>query len=125
LTGAGKVALGADIASLFCNDDGLSDRLFQCGFQAGDLVWRMPLFQKYFSTMSSNFADFKNSGESFGGAITAALFLEKFVSGKKWAHLDIYAWNDKAEGALSTVGGSGQSVQCLIEFIKQNEKKRG
>lgn len=117
LTGAIKVGLGAEIAGLFANDDELAEALTQAGQRAGDLNWRMPLFDKYFSDLSSPFADFKNSGGGFGGAITAALFLQKFVRGKKWAHLDVYAWADKGQGALASSGGSGQPVQCLIEFL--------
>lgn len=118
LTGAIKVGLGAEIAGLFANDDELGEELTRAGQRAGDLNWRMPLFEKYFGSMSSGFADFKNSGEGFGGAITAALFLQKFVRGKKWAHLDVYAWTDKAQGALLSSGASGQPVQCLIEFLE-------
>ncbi|MGZ3768010.1 MAG: M17 family metallopeptidase, partial [Bdellovibrio sp.] len=117
LTGAIKVGLGSEIAGLFSNDDELATGLTTAGQKAGDLNWRMPLFEKYFGEMSSPFADFKNSGASFGGAITAALFLQKFVHGKKWAHLDIYAWVDRAQGAFSASGGNGQPVQCLIEFL--------
>lgn len=117
LTGAIKVGLGSEIAGLFANDDQLATALTRAGQQAGDLNWRMPLFEKYFGEMSSPFADFKNSGGGFGGAITAALFLQRFVRGKKWAHLDIYAWTDKAQGALLATGGNGQPVQCLIEFL--------
>ncbi len=118
LTGAIKVGLGVDIAGLFSNDDELADSLNSAGVRAGDLNWRMPLFNKYFGDLSSPFADFKNSGGSFGGAITAALFLQKFVRGKKWAHLDVYAWTDKAQGALGAQGGSGQPVQALIEYLE-------
>lgn len=117
LTGAIKVGLGSEIAGLFANDDELATALTLAGQRAGDLNWRMPLFDKYFGDMSSPFADFKNSGPSYGGAITAALFLQKFVKGKKWAHLDVYSWADKAQGALLSSGGSGQPVQCLIEFL--------
>jgi len=117
LTGAIKVGLGSEIAGLFANDDELAEALTKAGQRAGDLNWRMPLFDKYFGEMSSPFADFKNSGGSYGGAITAALFLQKFVQGKRWAHLDIYAWTDKAQGALLASGGNGQPVQCLIEFL--------
>ncbi len=120
LTGAIKVGLGADIAGLFSNDDELGEALARSGQRSGDLNWRMPLFDKYFGSMSSPFADFKNSGESFGGAITAALFLQKFVGRKKWAHLDIYAWTDKAQGALLATGGNGQPVQCLIDFLEKS-----
>lgn len=117
LTGAIKVGLGAEIAGLFTNDDELATALTRAGQKAGDLNWRMPLFDKYWGEMSSPFADFKNSGGGFGGAITAALFLQKFVGNKKWAHLDIYAWADKPNGAVLSAGGSGQAVQCLIEFL--------
>jgi leucyl aminopeptidase len=117
LTGAIKVGLGADIAGLFANDDELAKSLTFAGQRAGDLNWRMPLFDKYWGEMSSSFADFKNSGGGFGGAITAALFLQKFIGTHKWAHLDIYAWTDKPNGALLSSGGSGQAVQCLIEFL--------
>lgn len=116
LTGAIKVALGAEVAGLFANDDQLAADLHKAGLDAGDYNWRMPLVDRYFSGLGSAFADFKNSSEGFGGAITAALFLQKFVGKSKWAHLDIYAWSDKAQG------GSGQSVQALIEFLKMREK---
>lgn len=118
LTGAIKVALGADMAGLFTNDDQLAAQIQAAGQASGEPNWRMPLVQKYFSSMSSNFADFKNSADGFGGAITAALFLEKFCGGKKWAHLDVYSWNDKPTGALSFAGGSGQPVQSMIAWLK-------
>ncbi len=123
LTGAIKVGLGAEIAGLFSNDDDLAKSLTSAGQRAGDLNWRMPLFEKYWADLSSPFADCKNSGGGFGGAITAALFLQRFVRGKKWAHLDVYAWNDKAQGALSSVGGNGQPVQCLIEFLQARAER--
>lgn len=118
LTGAIKVALGAEIAGLFSNDDKLAEQMNEAGQRSGDLNWRMPLMQKYWGSLASPFADFKNSGEGFGGAITAALFLEKFCHGKKWAHLDVYSWNDRASGALQASGGSGQPVQAMIEWLK-------
>jgi leucyl aminopeptidase len=121
LTGAIKAGLGADIAGLFSNHDELAEELNLAGAQTGDINWRMPLFNKYTHNFSSNFADIVNATDGFGGAITAALFLEKFVKGKPWAHLDIYAWNDKPTGALSFTGGSGQPVQCLIQFLKMRE----
>jgi leucyl aminopeptidase len=118
LTGAIKVALGAEVAGLFSNNDELADSLFEAGDMAFEPNWRMPLVQKYWSSLNSNFADFKNSGEGFGGAITAALFLEKFCHGIPWAHLDIYAWTDRADGALSSAGGNGQPVQTLIAYLE-------
>lgn len=117
LTGAIKVALGGELAGLFSNDDQLAEALNLSGTQAGDLNWRMPLYSRYTSQMSSNFADIVNAVDGFAGAVTAALFLEKFVRQKSWAHLDIYAWNDKPSGPLSFAGGNGQAVQCLAQFL--------
>ncbi|MFN8790987.1 MAG: leucyl aminopeptidase family protein [Bdellovibrionales bacterium] len=118
LTGACRVALGVELAGLFSNDDDLAEELNRAGQKAGDMNWRLPLMERYFSAYSSPFADFKNAGESFGGAITAALFLQKFVRGKKWAHLDMYSWTDKAVGPFHAAGGNAQSVQALIEWLE-------
>jgi leucyl aminopeptidase len=68
--------------------------------------------------LSSHFSDFKNSADGFGGAITAALFLEKFCAGKKWAHFDIYSWSDKTQGIYSSPGGNGQPVQSIVHWLK-------
>jgi len=119
LTGAIKVALGADVAGLFCNNDVLSEQICNAGQVAGEPAWRMPLISKMFSGLNSNFADFRNSADGFGGAVTAALFLEKFAGGKKWAHLDVYCWNDKPTGALAQTGANGQPVQMMIEWLKR------
>lgn len=124
LTGAIKVALGAEIAGLFSNHDDLADSLEQSGREAGDLSWRMPLYSRYTAGFSTPFGDLVNATDGFGGAITAALFLEKFVRQKPWAHLDVYAWNDKPTGALGFTGGSGQPVGCLIQFLKSQAAGR-
>ncbi|MFN8945511.1 MAG: leucyl aminopeptidase family protein, partial [Pseudobdellovibrionaceae bacterium] len=121
LTGAIKVALGAEVAGLFSNNNSLADELLKSSERFDDQMWRMPLVSKYFQNLSSPFADFKNSADGFGGAITAALFLEKFVQGKNWAHLDIYAWADRANGAITSAGGNGQAVQALIGFLKNRQ----
>ena len=122
LTGAIKVALGGELAGLFSNDDRLADELNRAGQETGDLNWRMPLYGRYTSGMSSAFADIVNAVDGFGGAITAALFLEKFTRQKPWAHLDIYAWNDKANGPIPGGGGNGQAVQCLAHFLLEKIK---
>ena len=125
LTGAIKVGLGTEIAGLFTNNDDLAREIFDAGLKRGDLSWRMPLFQPYKSMLRSNFADHVNSSAGgFGGAITAALFLEFFAKrddGKPlpWAHLDIYAWKDSAGGAWSEQGGSGQGVLSLSEVLSR------
>lgn len=124
LTGAIKVGLGTEIAGLFSNHDPLSQALFEAGRKTQDLCWPMPLYQTYRNQLKSNFADMSNcSDSSFGGAISAALFLESFVGSTPWAHLDIYAWKDSAQGAFAEPGGSGQSVMMLIEFLEQGFSK--
>ncbi|GIL16511.1 MAG: hypothetical protein BroJett040_02620 [Oligoflexia bacterium] len=118
LTGAIKAGLGSEIAGLFSNHDGLAEELNRMGTAMGELNWRMPLYSPMARSFSSSFADIVNSTDGFGGAVTAALFLERFVKGKPWAHLDIYAWNDKATGSLAFAGGNGQPVQTLISFLE-------
>ncbi len=118
LTGAIKVALGADIPGLFSNDDILAKKIEKASQSSGEPCWRMPLFAKYASQMNSPVAHLTNAVDGFAGAVTAALFLEKFVGQQAWAHLDIYAWNDKPTGGLSFTGGSGQGVQTLAFFLK-------
>jgi len=91
LTGAIIVALGHEYAGMFCNDDKLAGRLIAAGEETGEGVWRMPLGPAYDKMIDSKFADMKNTGGSrWGGAITAAQFIKRFVDDKMpWAHLDI------------------------------------
>lgn len=89
LTGAILVALGQDRAGLFTNNDELATRLFEAGEATGERLWRMPLGPEYDTLMDSKFADMKNSGGRFAGSISAAQFLQRFVDGAPWAHLDI------------------------------------
>lgn len=119
LTGAIKTALGTEISGLFSNHDKLADQLQKCGQKVGELNWRMPLYSRYTGSFSTPFADMVNAVDGWAGAITAALFLEKFVRQKPWAHLDIYGWNDKPTGALGFAGGNGQAVQTLIHFLEE------
>jgi len=118
LTGAIKVALGSAMAGLFANDAKLGQAIATAGQQSGDPAWVMPLMQRYRSQLSSSFADQINSSDGFGGAITAALFLEKFAREVPWAHLDIYAWKDSADGAFMEAGGSGQAVFALAQWLR-------
>ncbi len=119
LTGAIKVGLGGEVAGFFCNEDALAKKLEKSAQAAGEPCWRMPLWQKYRNSMKSTFADMTNSVEGFGGAITAALFLESFVGDVPWAHFDVYAWKDSADGAINEMGGNGQAVQTLAFFLDQ------
>ncbi|OYZ14621.1 MAG: aminopeptidase [Sphingomonadales bacterium 28-64-96] len=96
LTGAARVALGPQLPALFANDDTLASELVAAGAQVGDPVWRLPLWAPYHDMLKSSLADMVNSADGgFAGAITAALFLEKFVpTGVPWAHFDTFAWNN-------------------------------
>jgi leucyl aminopeptidase len=98
LTGAARVALGPDLPALFANDDALAEAMLASGKEVSDPVWRMPLWKPYDELFASDVADFANMSEApFAGAVTAALFLEKFVpEGTAWAHLDTFAWRPAA-----------------------------
>ena len=89
LTGAIVVALGTDHAGMFSNNDELAERLLAAGIESGEKVWRLPLGPEYDKLIDSQFADMKNTGGRHGGSITAAQFLQRFVDGTPWAHLDI------------------------------------
>jgi len=89
LTGAIMVALGQEYAGMFANDDKLADQLSKAGEASGERVWRMPLGPEYDKMIDSKFADMKNTGGRWGGSITAAQLLQRFVGKTPWAHLDI------------------------------------
>lgn len=89
LTGAIMVALGSHHAGLFATDDALADALSKAGAETGERVWRMPLGADYDKMIESKFADIKNTGGRYGGSITAAQFLKRFVGNTPWVHLDI------------------------------------
>ena len=119
LTGACVIALGDEIAGLWANNDGLADALLDAGRSAGEGLWRMPLRTSYKEGLKSPLADLKNTGPRPGGSITAALFLQDFVSkGVPWAHLDIAGtvWSDKGRGA-DPAGATGFGVRTLAAWI--------
>ncbi|AAN29618.1 hypothetical protein C064_00594 [Brucella suis 63/252] len=89
LTGAVMVALGQYHAGLFSNDDELADQLYDAGQSTGEKLWRLPLGTEYDKMIDSKFADMKNSAGRYGGSITAAQFLKRFVGETPWAHLDV------------------------------------
>ncbi len=120
LTGAIMVALGTDHAGLFSNNDELAERLAKVGLETGEKVWRMPLGPEYDKQIDSQFADMKNTGTRNGGSITAAQFLQRFVDGTPWAHLDIAG---TAMGAPKTEinqsWGSGYGVRLLDRLVSE------
>ncbi len=119
LTGAIMVALGTVHAGLFSNDDELSVRLTAAGKTVGEPLWRMPLGEEYDRQIDSDAADMKNIGNRYGGAITAAQFLQRFVKkGTPWAHLDIagVTWSDKAR-PTAPKGATAFGVRLLERFV--------
>ena len=99
LTGAARVALGPDLPALFANDDLLAESLLLAGRETADPAWRMPLWQPYEEMLSSDIADLGNASDApMAGAVTAALFLGKFVPETiSWAHFDTFAWRGAAK----------------------------
>lgn len=124
LTGAIKYGLGANTPGMFSSQDNLAESLLRSGQARGDVFWRMPLIPEERSRLKSEVADMVNCTDGFGGAITAALFLESFTGGVPWAHFDIYAWTGRGKGALSTSGGTGQIVQAMTHFLEEFEQNQ-
>jgi leucyl aminopeptidase len=119
LTGAIIVALGQQYAGLFSNDDRLADRLAKAGEATDEAVWRMPLGAEYDKMIESKFADMKNTGGRFGGAITAAQLLQRFVDKTPWAHLDIAgAAMGSPQSDINTSWGSGWGVRLLERLVE-------
>jgi len=124
LTGAILVALGSSMAGLFSNDDELADDLFACGESVGEGVWRMPLGDDYDKLIKSNIADMKNIGGRYGGSITAAQFLQRFIQKDvKWVHLDIagVTWSS-ADKPTVPKGGTGFGVRLLDRYIADHHE---
>lgn len=124
LTGACVVALGQFAAGLFTHEDELARNLVRASNLTGERTWRLPLWEDYHNLIKSDFADVKNVGGKWGGAITAACFLEKFVDKKyKWAHLDI-AGPAFAEENISYTSKTmtGYGVRLLIQYLLDEVK---
>ena len=124
LTGAILISLGHEYAGLFSNDDDLSQKLTAAGQSTGDQLWRFPLGDAYDKLIDSQIADIKNVGPRYGGSITAAQFLKRFIDeGVKWAHLDIAGtvWTAKPS-ALWEKGATGFGVRLLDQFISANHE---
>jgi leucyl aminopeptidase len=118
LTGAIMVALGTEYAGLFANNDELAQRLIEAGLVTGERVWRMPLGPEYDKLIDSQFADMKNTGGRHGGSITAAQFLQRFVDGTPWAHLDIAGTAMGApKSEINQSWGSGFGVRLLDRLV--------
>ena len=120
LTGAIMISLGHEYAGMFANDDLLASQLDAAGKACGDKLWRMPIGPSYDKLIDSPIADMKNVGPRFGGSITAAQFLHRFIGeGVAWAHLDIAGtvWADKP-GATHDKGATGFGVRLLDRYVR-------
>ncbi len=124
LTGAARVALGPDLPALFSNDDVLASVFSDAGSKVHDAVWRLPLWNGYNFWLESDTGDLNNVTEkSFAGAIVAALFLHRFVSGKaRWIHFDVYGWNDATRPGRPA-GGEAQAMRAAFEGVTRIVKE--
>ncbi|MBI4183229.1 MAG: leucyl aminopeptidase [Proteobacteria bacterium] len=126
LTGAIVVALGAEHAGLFSNDDRLVERLIAAGKATGELLWRMPLAEAYDKMLESDAADMKNIGGRDAGPITAAQFLQRFVDKTPWAHLDIagVTWAKKDKPTVPK-GATAFGVRLLDRLVAEHYEGKG
>jgi leucyl aminopeptidase len=127
LTGACMVALGEKIAGLMANHDGWSEQVREAADRAGEPVWPLPLPADYRKQLDSEVADLRNVGTgSYGGALTAAIFLQQFVGDRPWVHLDIAgpARAPSDDGYL-VKGGTGFGVRTLVELVSSFEVPTG
>lgn len=119
LTGAALVSLGSSLAALFGTDERVVSLVEGAAESTDEQVWRMPLVKKYRAQLDSSIADIANLGGSYGGAITAALFLEHFAGGVPWAHLDIAAtMQTEKDDAWRTQGATGFGGRLLLDVAK-------
>lgn len=120
LTGAARVALGPDLPAVFTADDSLAADLARHGEATADPSWRLPLWRPYLAMMESKVADINNAGTgSFAGAITAALFLQRFVARpERWLHVDIFAWTASSKPGQPE-GGEAQTIRAIFALLKE------
>jgi leucyl aminopeptidase len=119
LTGAVVIALGSTHAAVISNDDALATEIAAAGEESGELVWRLPLHPEYKALMKGTVADLSNlASKREAGTITAASFLEEFVDGTPWAHIDIAGTAWDVNRAYTGKGGSGYGVRLLVQLVR-------
>ncbi|MEH3159204.1 MAG: leucyl aminopeptidase family protein [Sphingomonas taxi] len=120
LTGAARVALGPDLPPLFSDDEALAGELLAAGVAQDDPLWRLPLWDGYDEMLKSDIADMVNAPDGgFAGAITAALFLRRFVpKGVAWAHMDVFAWRPTPRPGRPK-GGDAYALRASYAVLKQ------
>ena len=124
LTGAARVALGPDLPAMFSNDDGIANALLAASKTTADPLWRMPLWGAYMEMLDSDIADTSNSGGAFAGAVTAALFLQKFVPDNvPWVHLDTFAWRPTNKPGRPK-GGEALGLRAVFGYLAETYPAR-
>ena len=119
LTGAARVALGPEVPAFFTDDDELADALTRHAASENDPLWRLPLWRPYEAMLESKVADINNvGGGGQAGAITAALFMRRFVSAKSWVHFDLFAWTPAAKPGRPE-GGECQVARALYALLRR------
>ena len=117
LTGAARVALGTDLPAMFCNHDRVARELAESAERVHDPLWRLPLHRPYRELIDSRIADIVNSGGPYGGAITAALFLQDFVPDTTpWVHFDLMAWNLRSRPGRPE-GGEAMGLRAILDYL--------
>jgi leucyl aminopeptidase len=118
LTGAMQVALGPSATGFFATEDSLAEQMVAAGEKSGELMWRFPLLHEYKENLKSTVADIKNTGNRFGGAISAAEFMHFFVEDTPWVHIDMAGTDesDKEKG-IFVKGSTGIPTRTLINFV--------
>lgn len=117
LTGAAQAALGTRTAAMLANNDQLASQLEAAAEVSDENIWRLPLDHRYREQLKSNVADLSNMGGAYGGAILAALFLNEFVDGTPWGHLDIAGtMQSESDDLWRSVGSTGFGARLLAEF---------
>ena len=117
LTGAARVALGPDVPPFFTDDDQLADKLMAHAAAENDPLWRLPLWRPYDEMLEFKVADINNVGSGGqAGAITAALFMRRFVSAKSWAHFDVFAWSPRSRPGRPE-GGDCQAARAIYALL--------
>ena len=119
LTGAARVALGPDLPAMFANDDDVAAAVLAAGVACDDPLWRMPLHAGYEEMLTSDIADLNNSPDSgLAGAVTAALFLQRFVPGNTpWLHLDTFAWQPTSKAGRPK-GGEALGLRAVWAMVQ-------
>ncbi|PZP55856.1 MAG: leucyl aminopeptidase [Micavibrio aeruginosavorus] len=124
LTGAARTALGFDIPAMFSNNDEIAIELQKTSLNVEDPLWQLPLWAPYKNDISSSIADLNNAGNNPAGSITAALFLQSFVTNNTdWVHIDHYAWEASGKPGRPR-GGADTGMRAAFAYLEKRYKKK-